>query len=285
VALTVGVVIMGVALTVTLTTRDGYVSDQNRTRVNQSLRSALDMLGVEIRQAGERLPGDMPAIEIENGDGGMPDKLTLRRNLLAEVLPLCETLGQDTHSDEVRVAFGDDDPPAGCAELPDDDGSGWPDNIDAWREHRDGVGGTAWGYVYNPVQRAGEYFRFDHDNTTSNNFLGKGNSELWSRTYDVDQQCRVYMLEQRHYRLDAGILLFDADDGSAPPVNLSSGVTDLQLRAVLVDGTILDEFDHEDDWTQLRAVEVTLTAEAEAGGRLVRRTVTARFFPRNVLSN
>ena len=48
--------VSGVALTVALSSHDTFETDQNRTDLNQNLRSGMDLLGNNIRQAGERLP-------------------------------------------------------------------------------------------------------------------------------------------------------------------------------------------------------------------------------------
>jgi len=283
VALMVGTLLMGVALTITLSTRRGYAADQGRVRVNQQLRSSLDLVGVQIRQAGERLPFDFPALEVHDGADGAPDELILWRNLLDDVLPLCATLPNGGTGTDVRAAEGAG-PPQGCNALPDDDGDGFPDNIGRWRAFRDSRGGSVWAYVYNPVDRLGEYFLYDDDGTTSN-FLHRGDGGAWAREYDVDQQARIYLLEQRRYGLDGGTLNFELDQGNGDRIHLSSNITDFQVRAVLDDGTILDELNSNDDWTALSAIEITLTADAEVDGRTTTRTVSTRFFPRNVLSN
>ena len=87
VALAVASALLGATLAVAMSSRESYTTDQNRTRTNQNLRAALDLVGIEIRQSGERLPSDFPALEIVDGAEGAPDRLILRRNLLDEVLP------------------------------------------------------------------------------------------------------------------------------------------------------------------------------------------------------
>jgi type IV pilus assembly protein PilW len=284
VAFALAVVLVGSALSIALSSRDMLTADERRTRLNQSLRGTLDLLGIDVRQAGERLPGDFPAIEIVDGASGGPDTLVLRRNLLDEVLPLCETLTAGEVVDEILVAVGSGSPPQGCAPVADDDADGWPDNIGAWRAHRDVGGGQVFVYIYNPVDRDGEWFLFDGDGTTSHQ-LHKGNGDPWQATYAINQQGRAYMLEERTYELDSGVLQFTRDTGVSGAVHVSANLIDFQVRAVMADGSIQDVLDSDDDWTQLRSVEVTVQARTDAGDDTMTRSLTARFFPRNILSN
>ena len=123
VALSVVLVITAGALSLSLSSRDLYLADNARTTLNQSLRAATELLSTDLRQAGERLPDDFPAIIIENGDAGAPDQLALRRNLIDAVLPLCGSVGVE---DEAIVIGDLTDPPPGCVPLEDAD----PDDLD-----------------------------------------------------------------------------------------------------------------------------------------------------------
>ncbi|MCP3980223.1 MAG: prepilin-type N-terminal cleavage/methylation domain-containing protein [bacterium] len=284
IAMTITGIVVGSVLSLCLSSRELYANDVNRTELNQNLRGALDLIGIDVRQAGERLPGDFYALEVVDGDAGAPDTLIVRRNLLGEVLPLCKRIFAGGAVDSLRVAKDTDDPPQGCAPLADDDGNGYPDNIDLWRDYRDARGGEVWAYVYNPVKRWGEWFLYDDDGDTSD-YLERGNTNAWANSYKVKQQCRLYMLEERRYTLDDGLLTlgFNADDDS--PLNVAADVIDFQVRAVLNDGTIVDQLDEDGAWTDLAAIEVTLLAENTVDGQEMQRSMSARFFPRNVLSN
>ncbi len=74
VAMTVTGILTGATLSIALSSREMFETDRHRTTINQNLRIGMDMLGIDIRQAGERMPGDAPAVEIEDGDGGAADK-------------------------------------------------------------------------------------------------------------------------------------------------------------------------------------------------------------------
>jgi len=213
---------------------------------------------------------------------GAPDTLILRRNLLDEVLPLCGTLVEGEVDTEIAVAEGGADPEPGCAPVPDDDADTFPDNIGAWRDFRLARGGQAPVYVFNPTTQNGEWFFYDGDGTTSY-LLHKANDDPWEATHEVDEQVRAYMLEERAYGLAGDVLQFTLS-GTAEPRNVAGNLINFQVRAVMADGTIRDSFDIDDEWTELSAIEVTVVAQTD-GTEPMMRELTARYFPRNILSN
>ena len=283
VAMVVASIVLAGALTITLSSREIYEADQGRTDVNQNLRIALDLLGIDLRQAGERLPADFPALEIFDGADGAPDQLLVRRNLLSTVLPVCEQINAGSTSDEVRVVDSGTTPPQGCDPVPDDNGDGWPDNIESWRDYRDAQGGSILAYVYNPVSRQGEFFLYDGEGATSDHF-NRGDGEAWQHTYLVSEMCRVYLIEERLFRMDQDLLQYVSSDDPANPINLVDHMTNLQINAILADGSTLSAFSATDAWESLRAIEITVSGETRVRQQSVSRTLSAQFFPRNVLS-
>lgn len=283
VAMVVASIVLAGALTITLSSREIYEADQGRTDVNQNLRIALDLVGVDLRQAGERLPADFPALEIIDGADGSPDTLVVRRNLLSTVLPVCEQIDAGSTSDEVRVVDTGSTPPQGCDPVPDDNGDGWPDNIEAWRTYRDAQGGSILAYVYNPVSRLGEFFLYDGEGATDDHF-NRGDGGAWQNTYLVSEMCRVYLIEERTFGLDQDLLQYVPADDPTNPINLVDHMIDLQINAILADGSIQSSFSASDAWDDLRAIEVTVSGETRIRQQSVNRTLSARYFPRNVLS-
>lgn len=103
VSVTIGAVVTAGVMTLALSARQVFEQDQRRSTVNQNLRSGMGLLGINVRQAGERMPGDAPAVEVVNGTSGAADGLILRRNLLDYVLPLCKDINSGTSADSVFV--------------------------------------------------------------------------------------------------------------------------------------------------------------------------------------
>ena len=289
VAMTVTGILTSATLMIALSSRGMFETDQHRTTINQNLRAGLDMIGIDIRQAGERMPFDAPAVEIRDGAAGAADTLYLRRNMLDYVMPLCKDIAGGSAADATFIArkkgaMSSGRIPQGCAPVPDENGDGWPDNLEAWRSYRLSQGGSAWVYIYNPVTRNGEFFLYD-DEDVSTFHLHKANVDLWVYDYPVVQDCRMYMLEQRHFRLEDDVLQIVINEDTANALNLVNHISDFQVDAVFQDGTVAPSLSSGDEWTDLRSVQVRLVARSEFGGRTMEREVVSRFFPRNILSN
>src|SRR5690606_49337 len=75
-------ILMAMVIGSVLLFQGGYATDVVRTRVNSNLRSAMDILSMNIRQAGENLQASFPAVIVEDGEGGAPDVLRVRRSLI-----------------------------------------------------------------------------------------------------------------------------------------------------------------------------------------------------------
>lgn len=279
IAAVVSTIVAGVVLPVVLSGRQVYALDQNRTSVNQSLRGALDLLGADVRQAAEMLPGNFPAIVVIDGGDG-PDELILRRNLLDEVLAVCK----DVNGSVIFIADPGAKPRPECAPQ-DKDSNGWPRNIGAWRNYRLGVlGKVLTAFVYDPVGRRGYFVRYDGEDSSGLklHFTGGG----WPANDRPGVGWRVYVLEERRYRLDPsqGLLQLIVDGDQASPRNLAAGVTGMRLSVLMADGTTRDALGAGDGWKGLRALDVSLEGAGEGRGPRLERSLAARFFPRNALS-
>jgi type IV pilus assembly protein PilW len=283
VALVVTGTIAAATLAAILASREILDRDMGRVRLDQDLRTGVALLGIEVRQAGERLPEDFPAVEIINGSSGGPDTLIIRKNLLDDVLPICADIAQGTTTDEIRIAKDGSTPPKGCPPVPDGNGDGWPDNLESWRARRAADGGTLLSYIYNPVAQDGEFFVYDGDGSTTH-YLHKADTGAWANDYGDDEQCRVYLLEERRYEMSGDVLRFVVNGDTSTPLLLLHGVIDFQVRGLLEGGTVVDSLSASDDWSALVGIDVSVTGTVIERGQMRTRTVTSTFFPRNVLS-
>jgi type IV pilus assembly protein PilW len=269
-----------------LSSRQVFEQDQHRTTVNQNLRSGLDLMGIDVRQAGERMPGDAPAIEVVNGASGAPDSLILRRNLLDYVLPVCKDINSGTARDQAFVAKKKitGSVPPGCAPVPDKDKDGWPDNLQVWRSYRLAHGGSVLAYIHNPVTGNGEFFVYDaEDNSTFH--LHRANSGQWQHSYSMNENPRIYLIEQKRFALNGDTLQCIVNEDTTHALNLVNHIDDFQVRALLNDGTVLASMPATTDWTRLYALELRLAGSSSFRNRTIERTLMSRYFPRNVLSN
>lgn len=275
-------VVLGAILAITLSSREILETDQNRTSLNQNLRGGMDLMGVDIRQAGERLPGDVPALELLNGASGAPDSIVIRRNMIDVVLPVCKEIKAGSNADSIFVAWKNGKI-EGCEPVLDNNGDGWPDDLEAWREYRLANGGSVLAYIYNPTSSEGEFFVYDAEDKSTFH-IHKANGDPWNVDYHVDEQPRVYILEQREFRVANNRLQCVINGDTSQPLNLASDITDLQGRGFYLDGTILDAIGPGNPWADLQSVEVRLSGQRDFNQRSMQRSVISRFFPRNVLT-
>lgn len=279
VSMSVMLAITAATLSLSVSTRGVYEADEARTQLNQKLRSALDIIANDLRQAGERLPGDFPAIEIIDGGAGVPDRIVVRRGLLDVVLPLCaDHIGSDPNVFVAATAT----PPPGCTPLADDDGDGFPDNIGNWRTARLAAGGTLRAYIYDPVSRNGEYFDYTNEDAATLS-IRRGDAIGWAHDYLVVNLSRIYILEERTYTL-SGTTLQLTIDGTPTTLDIVDSIDDLQALVNLQDGTTQASLGTADLWAQLASIEVSLVGVGRHRDAPLVRELSTAVFPRNVLS-
>ncbi|WP_337845324.1 prepilin-type cleavage/methylation domain-containing protein, partial [Thermus sp.] len=232
VALGIGILILGLSLSLVLSSRRLYTLDQARTAMNQNLRAALDLLGADIRQAGERAPMDLPAVQVSGGN-----TLVLRRNLLDPVLTLCDRNGIQAGSgqDVLFVARRDNNPPPQC--LPQDgNGNGWDDRLEAFARYRQENGGEVTLYLYHPTTGNGEFFPYDaEDHSRFHIHRARGR---WAADYPGNGTTRIYAMEERRYLLQGDVLTLILNGDTAHPLSLVDRVRGFRVAVRTQDGSI-----------------------------------------------
>ncbi len=272
-----GLLVMSIALSSSITQRRLLRKDTVRTRINQNLRGSLDLLGTDARVAGENLSSSFPAIEVIAGTGSAPDEIRLRRNLQAEVLPLCTQVNASSTVTQLYFAVPGNTP--GCAY------SGQTQSFNAWQAFRlDDDDDRVDAFLYDSATKAGEFFQYvgEVDGTTS--YALQTAIHTWSRQYSVGSSA-IYLLEEWHYRLVGDELELIINHDTANPLKVSFGVSDFQILVQMQDGSTKSSFTTADSWTQIGTLNVTLQSIESFANRDMQRTFSARFFPRNILSN
>ena len=260
-----------------------FQSNERRASVNQALRSSVDLMGNEIREAGVLLPRAFPAVEVVDGPLGTPDELVVRKALDPVVLPVCADLASGGARNNVIIADGGGTPPAGCAPVPDGDSDGWPDNLQAWRTQRVAEGGSINAYIFDPVTRVGEFFEMSGEDAGALR-VDVGNGGAWAANYTVAGQARIYLLEEKRFRLNGDLLEIVVDQDASNPWGVQDLIGDLQIRVMLTDGTVLTALSSAGDWGMIETIELTVDGTATTRGQATARSLTASFSPRNVLS-
>ncbi|MCC6931632.1 MAG: prepilin-type N-terminal cleavage/methylation domain-containing protein [Deltaproteobacteria bacterium] len=284
VAMTIGSVMCAMAVGGILANRKLYQHDLARTRLTQNLRSSMEYLGVNIREAGENLPLSVPAVELINGINGASDELIVRRSMIDEVLKLCQPIAAG--SGVSRVYFAHIGEEAGCTFDTN------LQNYSAWRDYRIEQGGTVSVYIYDPYSQLGEFFKITGEDQQISSLALIRNGGAFVNSYSVGQSA-LFLMEEWHFRVgddwegDPVFQIIENDD-VANPKNVTHGLTSFQVRIFKTDGTVVEEFSRTDQWVDIASIEVTISGReivSDAQHTEIASTYSARFFPRNILSH
>ncbi len=330
-------IVLGVAFFGASLNRQLYLEDQGRNNVNQNLRVALDIVGNDIKQAGEGIGKDpnFPVILIDKTTDS--SEIVIRRNLSDTILRLCQDLEKDTSSAVSVVDNGDDENPPlpGCSVV-DDDKDGWPDGLKEWRDYRltKGNGGKVRAFIYDG-QGNGEFFNYNAEKTfdatdsevtptpppsggttsVESGSLETDNTYTWKNNYQAGNGSRIYLLEERRYRLvkepKDGYTLELVIDGNET-VSITNNLQSFEVTAI-VEQEEVDYFcsvisptntDCGDDslpnsyaWSQIKAIKVKMQAFIDEQNKAsIKRLdcndlsdckdlqLTRQFVPRNVFN-
>ncbi len=274
VASSMGLLILGLLMTSTISSKNLYRMDAVRTRINQDLRGTMDIIGSQVRVAGENFASTFPAILVANSVNGTSDTITLRRNLLDEVLKVCAPLSAGS-STALYLATGTE---PGCS-FSDN-----THNFTTWHDYRESLGGQVPAYIYNTGTKLGEFFVYGDDEATGTEYSISRTGGTWTNEYDVDASA-AYMIQEWRFQLIDETLQMVVNNDDANPLNVAFGISDLQVVIVKNDDTEVNTFGVNDDWSDIKAVRIQLVGTDSFKGEEVNRTLTTQFFPRNVLSN
>lgn len=282
IASAIGLVIVGLALTLILGTRTLYTKDVARVSVDDNLRAGLDIINADVRQAGERLPSTIAAIQVLKGVSGGPDTLVVRRNLIDNVLNVCQLVSNGSSANlQVTAATGASTNTV-CTPATTD--------LSAWQSYRTAQGGTVRAYLYDPSVRQGEFFDYSAENLSLGTITRKSGG--WARNYDPVNQPVVYLLEERSYQFDPTSGDLTVTVGNVlPALHVIAGIVDFRVKAYLLTTAgmftpVTTDFgtNATDNWKSLGYIDVSLTGRQTQNNATVTRTLNEQPVPRNVLS-
>ena len=324
VAATLAVIVIALALSMVLSSRNVFSLDRARTNVNQNLRSAMDIVTADIRQAGERVGPSVPAITVDKSSTG-GDTLILQRNLLDTTLPVCKDISAGSSADAVVVADASissthPNPNAACkGKAKGQWAAGAQSAIAAWEAYRqtngvpnaNSAGKKAFqAYIYDPQTGQGEYFYVDATDSSLMHIHRENGYGAWKHSYKASDQAFVYVKDQRTYSLDTAnhVLQLTVNDGT--PQNVVAGLYSFNVNAYmqqvgggtflndqsgLVKGALVQATSSGTckanseyacpNWQQVAYIEVTLDGTESDGSKNVSRELTDHATPRNVLSS
>jgi type II secretory pathway pseudopilin PulG len=293
----IGLVVTALALGSALNSKEVMQRDLVRTRMTQNLRSGIDLLGIDIRLAGENFPSQVSAIEVVNGQDGASDELIVRRAIIGETLTVCNIISSgSSNRPEVGITDGmvtNTDGSTRIISSCDVDDPGLVSRQTAWQEVFDSQPNESFGaYIFDVNARVGEIFMVSgfNVNGTTLEIVPEAGSSNWSNGYNQNAVTRptlMLLVEEWRYQLQDRTVQIIINGDTQNPVNVVTGITDMQFRVTLNDGTEVDNFTPAMNWTDINAVQVTLEAtdRDKARGQDLTRRLAAEFFPRNVLSN
>ncbi|MEM8778292.1 MAG: hypothetical protein AAGF26_05345 [Cyanobacteria bacterium P01_G01_bin.49] len=315
----VGLIVINLAFMGFSWNRQIYLRDQQTNSVNQTLRTVFEIVGADIRQAGEGFAEDpnFPSIEITYNSVTENSEVSIRRSLLSVSLPVCGAI-RGGSTDPVVVA---DNAVAGCSVIDEDNngtGNGWPDTLDIWRNYRLSNGSTVRAYIFDGLGD-GEFFTYSGESVTPTTGTVtsasiNANGQTWQNSYGNTGSSRIYLIEERRYRLNTNDntleLIIDDDNSQISKVvgglekfevianieqNLSGTSTPYTCNVIPpVDATSCNTtLPNTYVWSQIRSIELqprVLIPDAIADAAWFREIPeeqleqSQKVFPRNILN-
>lgn len=255
---------------------DIYLTDVGRKRVQQNLRGALDIIAMNVRQAGEGFDSLFPAVVLSQSAAPLTSVLTLRRKILHEVLPLCKAAANGA-----TQVFISDDASVDAKCLPDNIAA----SLDAWRAQRTSEGAPLRIYIYDRVAFAGEFLDYSNEGVdTGDDFL---TISATHRAYPTEST-NLYVLEEYQFSLDTPnqTLQLQVDGHTDATDDVAYNVSAFSVSLRRQDDTTITSLQPGDNpgWQKIRAVLVSMTGTESWRHTATTRSLAAEYFPRNVLS-
>lgn len=277
-----GLLMLGMTFSATHSNQRLYTHDLARTRVNQNLRSAMDFIGTDVRQAGEQLPRNFPAIQLTNGEDGEQDQLILRRNLMTEVLTLCSSINAGATLTSIPISSNTSGAPPACVY------GGQTISYTAWTNYITAEGGEIKAFIFNLSTRQGEFITITGGVDSGSNMYLSNSNTPFANSYS-EYSSAIYILEEWKYMLgtlegEENLLKIIQNGDEDTERNLVYGITEFQVQIILEDDTIQQAFSTTDNWSTIKAIDILLSGEEQGSKRLATGSLNSRFFPRNVLS-
>lgn len=295
VAMAVMGLIMGLVTPMVIGVRESVRSDQGRTGASQRVRDTSDLIGSDIRVAGERFAAgaSLQLLPIEIVDGGdQPDEIVLRRNLWSGTLPICDNNVQGSKQSIhvvrneawLKTKKGKKHPE--CGQPVGDDG--WPQNLSEVKALAEDIGddGTLNGYIYDPAQEYGEFLSFKvKKNADKNGQIKRTTTTNLEHVYKLGDYALIYILSERRYRVEDGTLQLVVDGDEDGAMRVAPDITGLRARFMLEGGGTASTLPDGAGWQDIQGIEITVTASSVVNGEEREQTLTSRYFPRNILSH
>lgn len=276
VALGISSIALGLIVGGALSYRHIYSTDITRTRINGNLRSSMDIVSMNIRQAGENLLSSFPAVLLANGTSGQPDTLRLRRGLIPEVLTLCASASASSTTLQVSSASLSN---SACV------ASNVAPVYQVFESVRAEEGGRLRVFIYDSSARQGEFL--DYTGSSINSGQYRLSVSRTNRAYP-QLTSSVYVIEEYKFSVNTADKKFvlEVDGYTASPQPVAFDVTNFQVNLRMEDGTTIQSLSESDarDWKDVRRISISLSGQGKFKKHVTNSSITSEYFPRNVLS-
>jgi len=268
-------------------------NDEGRIATNQNLRTNLDLITQDLREAGESLSTNYKFSGIDFDLGG--NGLTIRKGISLPVLSVCQTITSNVTSLQVVGKPSDaGSVPAQCtysdAGSPGDvdTPNGVSDKIDPWVTFKAQSGNT---YIpailYDPQTQAATRVQIKAIvNTANTTVLTLSPNSNVSR-FSWSTGSVVVPVDERRYFLVGNELRLIVNEDPDSAQSLGYGLSSMTFLATTKTGGVTNtytSFNLKSPWASVYRVDLTLNgSNVVAGTSNVARTVTASVFPRNVI--
>jgi hypothetical protein len=290
-----GGVILAAAAGLGSSTQALVVNDQVRGANEQNLRSLLEFVGREVRDAGHLMSVPTTFVEIVNGkdaSGRDADTLIVRRGLVDAPGVLCRPIEGNSER-HVTIAIRGDigTNPAECASAGDIDGDGFDDFLGLWRTFRlqngvtDANGNRALTVLlYEASTGRRELFPYLHenDNDPTLAFVRLTTQKRWRHQYfpSFTNPITLNVIEERRFFMVNGDLQMVLNEGA--PQTVATGVESFSVTARLTDGVVRTDYDNTlKGVAALEGIQVSIRGTARMRGQVSSRVMSDTFSPRN----
>lgn len=260
--------------------QDAFFNDVVRTRINGNLRTALDIVSMNVRQAGENLGTTFPAVVIQADDDTVGKKLILRRNKLSEVLTVCEAAAAGDTKIYISTTTS---PSPGCVYA----------NVtgmyNAYRSEKTAENGTLKIYIYDSITKIGQYIDYTAEGTESTGVTAKYYLTVSAlpAAYAANTSY-IYYIEEYDFALDETTNTLNLTrNGNVSPIEpVAFSISEFVPTVRMQDGTTVTNlaYNATKTWKDMDYVSVTLTGTEARKSRNYSTSISGNYYPRNVLS-
>lgn len=255
-----------------------YKTDIIRTNLNQDLRSAMTILSSSIKEAGENLASSFPAVELTKDEEQGTSRLIIRRNVLEDVLKLCAPINSgETVS---RLAFALEGTTSGCIYSDN------TYNYTSWKNYRKNNQNIVYPFLYNLEDSEGEFFPYVNEEDTGTEYYLLTNGHKFIHNYS-NIASAIYMIEEWEFFVQDGFLGLVENANTDNAKKIINNVSKFDVQIETSDGEIVDTFlpENDDMWSNIKSINVSIENKETFLKEDVKKSLSASFYPRNILSH